>query len=733
MTGTANAVVRYVPTEYATIQTAVNDCNTSDTVEVLDANIYTEDVSLVDGVTLLSSIRLGPVIQGTVTMANNTSLEGFRIEGGSAASALVAADNVSDITIRHNIIRAEADIPSQEMSAIYVNEVVNALIQSNIVLVQATGTSCIANGVSVNDTGYAENMQIVNNTIDIVSDYRSRGIYIDAEVRPDLPPTTDEILIANNIISIMSNDAANSYCVFKNPALSNLLPINYNDLYVPTGQGSPASGQILIDPWFGPDIGAGNIKVDPKYVDRGSDNFHLQIDSPCIDAGDPNGDYAGETDIDGEPRVMDDCVDMGADERGTAIRYVPTEYTTIQAAVNDCNTGDTVEVLDGNIYAEDVSLVDGITLLSSMRPNPVIHGTVTMANNTTLEGFGIEGGSAASALVVADNVSDITIRHNIIRAEADIPSQEMSAVYVNEAVNALIQSNIVLVRATGTSCIANGLSINDAGYAHNIQIVSNTVDVVSYYGSRGIYIDAEVRPSMTTDEILIASNIISIMSNDEPNSYCVFKSAAASNLLPINYNDLYVPTGQGSAASGQILIDPWFDPDPNSEPDIGVGNIQADPEYADRGSEDFHLKSEAGRWDPNSGSWLYDDVTSPCIDAGDPHGPHTSSPHRCRMNMGAYGNTEQASKSPVIKLACCESFECAGQPNGDATCDGSVNLADLFAIKADFGTSAPWTGKECCADFTHDGNVNLADLFRLKAGFGTSGYSPSTGNQDCPP
>ncbi|MHC4474468.1 MAG: right-handed parallel beta-helix repeat-containing protein [Planctomycetota bacterium] len=82
---------------------------------------------------------------------------------------------------------------------------------------------------------------------------------------------------------------------------------------------------------------------------------------------------------------------------------------------------------------------------------------------------------------------------------------------------------------------------------------------------------------------------------------------------------------------------------------------------------------------------------------------------------------------------CWDTAVCAGQPFGDSTCDGNVNLADLFALKAHFGKSAPWTPPECCADFTQDGSINLADLFGLKAGFGSSGYSPSTGNQNCPP
>ena len=49
-------------------------------------------------------------------------------------------------------------------------------------------------------------------------------------------------------------------------------------------------------------------------------DYHLRVESACIDRGDPNGDYTGQTDIDGEPRVFDgdangtEIVDMGADE-----------------------------------------------------------------------------------------------------------------------------------------------------------------------------------------------------------------------------------------------------------------------------------------------------------------------------------------------------------------------------------------------------------------------------------
>jgi predicted secreted protein len=59
------------------------------------------------------------------------------------------------------------------------------------------------------------------------------------------------------------------------------------------------------------------------------------------------------------------------------------------------------------------------------------------------------------------------------------------------------------------------------------------------------------------------------------------------------------------------------------------------------------LKSEYGRWNPNTRTWVVDDVTSPCIDAGDPNMPVGDEPFPSgiRINMGAYGGTTEASKS----------------------------------------------------------------------------------------
>jgi hypothetical protein len=82
---------------------------------------------------------------------------------------------------------------------------------------------------------------------------------------------------------------------------------------------------------------------------------------------------------------------------------------------------------------------------------------------------------------------------------------------------------------------------------------------------------------------------------------------------------------------------------------------------------------------------------------------------------------------------CQDPIECAGHASGDATCDGSVNLGDLLALKAVFGEVAPWTDPECCSDFDNNGAVNLGDLLILKPNFGALGLVPATGIQVCLP
>jgi hypothetical protein len=143
---------------------------------------------------------------------------------------------------------------------------------------------------------------------------------------------------------------------------SSWVSISYSDL-----QGSleaiydDGTGSILWD--------LGNIAENPKFK---SDNYHIEMASPCVDAGDPARDYSGQTDIDGEPRLMGPYVDMGSDEVESPQYYYvdddaasdpgpgspdisdPLEdgsmehpFDSIQEAIDGIGIGGTIFVLDG--------------------------------------------------------------------------------------------------------------------------------------------------------------------------------------------------------------------------------------------------------------------------------------------------------------------------------------------------------------------------------------------------
>jgi MYXO-CTERM domain-containing protein len=127
----------------------------------------------------------------------------------------------------------------------------------------------------------------------------------------------------------------------------------------------------------------------------------------------------------------------------------------------------------------------------------------------------------------------------------------------------------------------------------------------------------------------------------------------------------------------------------------GTGNLAADPLFADSANGDYHLKSEAGRWDPGSSAWVTDTQTSPCIDTGDPSDAYKleSCPNGGRVDMGAYGNTEQASRS--LSEEACES---------DSDGDPTTGTGGSGNIGADAGYSATGgsTGSGATADTAED-------------------------------
>lgn len=141
---------------------------------------------------------------------------------------------------------------------------------------------------------------------------------------------------------------------------------------------------------------------------------------------------------------------------------------------------------------------------------------------------------------------------------------------------------------------------------------------------------------------------------------------------------------------------------PGEESYKGEGNIDIDPCFADPESRDYHLKSEAGRWDPEGESWVIDDVNSACIDAGDPDSDWMAEfwPRGEHINMGAFGGTSQASMSSSTAGQGC-----------DLNNDDVVDAKDLIMLMD------TWLTEDALLveDINRDGVVNFCD-FAVLAG-----------------
>lgn len=107
----------------------------------------------------------------------------------------------------------------------------------------------------------------------------------------------------------------------------------------------------------------------------------------------------------------------------------------------------------------------------------------------------------------------------------------------------------------------------------------------------------------------------------------------------ITFSD--VQGGWGTDALGNLNVSPQF-------VSTGVWQVpEEDPNELLFVSGDYHLKSRQGHWDSESQTWVKDNQTSLCIDAGDPITliGQEPVPHGHLVNLGAYGQTSQASHS----------------------------------------------------------------------------------------
>ena len=383
------------------------------------------------------------------------------------------------------------------------------------------------------------------------------------------------------------------------------------------------------------------------------------------------------------------------------------DFTKIQDAINASWHGDTVIVNPGT-YNENIYFNGRDITLTSIDPNDpnIVQSTEINPNS----GYGVtfdfaeDSDSVLMGFTVKDSIlcydSSPTIKKNIIRdgvtgikGEYDAAPTIIDNVitYNNQrgvsGCNGIIKNNIISNNGSINSSLEGGginyckgeiidniIKDNYAGYGGGIAycsglISNNTIfrNEAANYGG-GIY---------ACNSGIISHNIIS--GNRSPfgggihssNSFeynntiignlATFTGAlyqcngtVRNNIIAFNRANL---TGGIYGSCNNSYNDIWMNEGGNfgSGANAGVGDICLEPFFAVNGywdgdiwiDGDYHLKSEAGRWDPNSQSWVIDDVTSRCIDSGDPSDSigYEPNPNGGRINMGAYGGTAEASKS----------------------------------------------------------------------------------------
>lgn len=203
-------------------------------------------------------LRSSPVITGCIIIDNEGSF-------GAGISCLEGRPTITNCTISGNTARGDG-------GGIYCNYKSSPTI-----------TNCIING----NSSYGR--------------YGGGGMFFE-----DSSPTITNCIIWGNVADQDPQLSAST-----NPAYSCIQ--NWGG----GGQGNIFYDPCFIEPGFWADANDPNIVVEPNNPNAIwiQGDYHLLVDSPCIDAGDPNFvPGPNETDLDGRPRIIGAAIDMGAYE-----------------------------------------------------------------------------------------------------------------------------------------------------------------------------------------------------------------------------------------------------------------------------------------------------------------------------------------------------------------------------------------------------------------------------------
>ncbi len=379
----------------------------------------------------------------------------------------------------------------------------------------------------------------------------------------------------------------------------------------------------------------------------------------------------------------------------------PADFNNIQAAINDSNDGDTIIVADGTYTGFGNRDIDFFGKAITLRSENGPENCIIDCNGTTDEahrGFYFHEAEEANSIVWGLTIVNgcipggffgwgdpwVQSPNNVVGGGiyCELASPSIINCVVRDCITeygggiGCVEASPVIIDCMVADCYAGGIGIwRSGGYGGGIalikqskaKIINCTIrDNHCWLNSRGggIFCFDRCSPvltncTLTGNKAFSYGGGIHIEYYSNPTlSNCIFWGDSPEEIYV--YDSTSVIT-YSNVQGG------WS----------GAGNINRDPCFANPSKNDYHLKSQAGRWNPNVNVWVTDDNTSPCIDAGNPMSPIGLEPfpNGGVVNMGAYGGTVKASKS-YFGEPVCETIV-AGDVNGDCI----INFMD-FRIMA---------------------------------------------------
>ena len=353
----------------------------------------------------------------------------------------------SDPLIERNIITENESANGAGIGVFYDS---NSVIRNNFIVNNINGAGIRVKGGSI--------PVITHNTIagNTASSYGG-GVDCFTDSAP---------IIEHNIIT--SN--GNSYGIY---ASTTLPVIKYNNVW---GNGAGNYNSVI-----GDQTGInGNVSVVPNFINPDSNNYHLNYNSRCINAGDPNFVADGLTDFDDQPRAMGQYVDIGADEALPVWNVTAGgQYDNIQSAIDDANDYETIVVTIGTYTGtgnRDIDFGGKVITLRSIDPNnfDIVAETIIDCQGSTSDahrGFNFHSGEDANSII-----NGLTITNGGGGIRGSIYCYNSGPTIKN----CIITNNIMKDHGSGIYCGYDSNAI-----ITNCLITSNTFDPVGYGG--GIY------------------------------------------------------------------------------------------------------------------------------------------------------------------------------------------------------------------------------------------------------